>query len=189
MPRGLDPNKNIPLNIFLKQEIDQFQKILNIVRGMCNDIVMAIEGTIIMTEKLVAAINNLYDFRVPREWQFDPTGVEISWLTPSLGGWIKGLMDRHYQLNFWLTRCNTGRPPSFWLTGFYNPQGFLTAVLQEVTRMHAEQKWSLDMVEPKFTPEKEIIQGDDGRVERQLTQKPEGVFIHGLYLEGAQWSK
>ena len=56
-PRGLDPTKNIPLNIFLNQEIEQFQKILNIVRGMCNDIVAAIEGTIIMTEKLVAAIN------------------------------------------------------------------------------------------------------------------------------------
>lgn len=118
---------------------------------------MAIDGTIIMTEKLVAAINNLYDYRVPREWQFDPTGVEISWLTPSLGGWIKGLIDRHFQLNGWLTRSNQSRPPSFWLTGFYNPQGFLTAVLQEVTRMHSEQKWSLDQVEPKFTPEKDII--------------------------------
>jgi len=137
-PRGLDPTKNIPLNIFLKQEIEQFQKILNIVRGMCQDIVLAIDGSIIMTEKLVAAINQLYDFRVPREWQFDPTGVEISWLTPSLGGWMTGLINRHYQLNNWLTRSNQGRPPSFWLTGFYNPQGFLTAVLQEVTRMHAE---------------------------------------------------
>ena len=44
-------------------------------------------------------------------------------------------------------------------------------------------------MEAKFTPEKEIIQGDDGRVERQLQPKQEGVFIHGLYLEGAQWSK
>jgi len=188
-PRGLDPSKNIPLHIFLQQEIDQFSKILAIVRTMLTDIGYAIDGSIIMTEKLVAAIGQLYDFRVPREWQFDPTGVEISWLTPSLGGWIKGLVDRHYQLFNWLTRMNSGRPQSFWLTGFYNPQGFLTAVLQEVTRMHAEQKWSLDMVEPKFTPEKEIIQGDDGRVEKQLTPKPEGVFIHGLYLEGAQWSK
>ena len=56
-PKGLDPTKNIPLDIFLRQEIEQFQKILNIVRTICQDIVMAIDGTIIMTEKLVAAIN------------------------------------------------------------------------------------------------------------------------------------
>ena len=97
-----------------------------------------------MTEKLVAAIDRIYDVRVPREWQFDATGVEISWLTPSLGGWVKGLIDRHYQLSNWLNRINQARPPSFWLTGFYNPQGFLTAVLQEVTRQHSDQRWSLD---------------------------------------------
>lgn len=144
IPRNLNPEMNIPLNIFLRQEIEQFQKILNIVRGMLNDVIQAIDGSIIMTEKLVAAIDRIYDVRVPREWQFDATGVEISWLTPSLGGWVKGLIDRHYQLSNWLNRINQARPPSFWLTGFYNPQGFLTAVLQEVTRQHSDQKWSLD---------------------------------------------
>jgi dynein heavy chain len=91
----------------------------------------AIEGTIIMTPDLVEAINSIYDFRVPRKWCYDPTGAEISWLTPSLSGWIKGLLDRHYQLYNWISK---ERPLSFWLTGFFNPQGFLTAVRQEVTR-------------------------------------------------------
>jgi len=56
----------------------------------------AIEGTIIMTPDIVDAINAVFDFRVPRNWCFDPTGAEISWLTPSLAAWIKGLLDRHY---------------------------------------------------------------------------------------------
>jgi hypothetical protein len=60
-----------------------------------NDMVAAIEGTIIMTADLVDAINQVYDFRVPVKWQFQ-AGAEISWLTPSLGGWIKGLIDRHF---------------------------------------------------------------------------------------------
>jgi dynein heavy chain len=91
----------------------------------------AIEGTIIMTAEIVDSINAVYDFRVPKTWVFDPTGVEISWLTPSLMGWIKGLNDRHYQLSSWVFK---DRPPSFWLTGFFNPQGFLTSMKQEVTR-------------------------------------------------------
>lgn len=135
VPRGLDPTKNIPLSIFLRQEIEQFQVVLGIVRKTMNDMVAAIDGTIIMTAGLVEAINQVYDFRVPTTWQFQ-AGAEISWLTPSLGGWIKGLIDRYFQLNNWLTRGQ--RPISFWLTGFYNPQGFLTAAMQEVTRQHSE---------------------------------------------------
>ena len=123
---------NIPLNIFLRQEIEQFQVVLNIVRHSCTQIVEAIQGNIIMTQEIVESIGQIYDFRVPKKWCYDATGVEIAWLTPSLGGWIKGLGDRWYQLNNWVSRPT--RPSSYWLTGFYNPQGFLTAVLQEVTR-------------------------------------------------------
>ena len=150
------------------------------------DMVAAIDGTIIMTADLVNAINMIYDLRVPSKWQFQ-SGAEISWLTPSLGGWIKGLTDRHYQLDSWLTKGT--RPISFWLTGFYNPQGFLTAALQEVTRLHSEQKWSLDAVEPKTEVQKEIIVDESGRIEKTFTVPQEGVCIHGLYLEGAAWSK
>ena len=106
--------------------------------------VLAIEGSIIMTPDLVEAIDSVYDFRVPRPWCFDPTGAEIAWLCPSLTGWMKGLMDRHFQLNGWISK---ERPQSFWLTGFFNPQGFLTSMKQEVTRQRKAQQWSLDEVE------------------------------------------
>ena len=92
----------------------------------------AIDGTIIMTPEIVDAIEAMYQFRVPKKWVYDPTGAEISWLVPSLGGWLKSLKDRYFQLNNWYSSGQ--RPLSFWLTGFFNPQGFLTAVKQEVTR-------------------------------------------------------
>lgn len=129
----------------------------------------------------------IFDFRVPRRWQFDATNVEISWLTPSLGGWIKGLIDRHYQLSNWVSRTN--RPVSYWLTGFYNPQGFLTAVLQEVTRQHSAEKWSLDQVEIKAEVLKDMITNEDGRVEKTLPQRSQGVLIHGLFIQGGSWNK
>jgi len=189
-PKGLgEPGKNdtIPLNIFLGQELQRFQTILTIVRTTMLSMIDAIEGTIIMTPDIVESINAVYDYRVPTKWQYDPTGAEISWLTPSLAGWIKGLLDRHHQLNAWISK---ERPPSFWLTGFFNPQGFLTSMKQEVTRQRKAQAWSLDEVEYTTDVLKEVIPGDDGRIEGKAVSPPaEGVYVHGLYLEGAGWNR
>ena len=161
--------------------------VLTIVRTMMTSMIDAIDGTVIMTPELVEAITSIFDFRVPRQWCYDATGVEISWLTPSLSGWINGLIDRHHQLYNWISK---ERPPSFWLTGFFNPQGFLTAVKQEVTRQKKQLAWSLDEVEYTTDTLKEVIQGDDGRIEGKNINPPqEGVYIHGLFLEGAGWNK
>lgn len=185
-PKGLtETGKGIPLNVFLSQELQRFQMILTIVRNTMQSMIDAIEGTIIMTPDIVDAINAVFDFRVPRNWCYDPTGAEISWLIPSLSKWIQGLLDRHHQLNNWITK---DRPPSFWLTGFFNPQGFLTAMKQEVTRQKKAQQWSLDEVDYTTEVWKERIEGDNGRIEgKTINAPPEGALIHGLYLEGAGW--
>jgi len=158
-----------------------------IVRGTMVSMIDAIDGNISMTAEIVDQINAVFDFRVPRKWQYDPTGAEISWLTASLAGWIKGLLDRYHQLNNWISK---ERPPSFWMTGFFNPQGFLTSMKQEVTRQRKAQNWSLDEVIYSSEVLKDIIQGDDGRIEGKSVNPPsEGVYIHGLFLEGAGWNR
>jgi hypothetical protein len=70
-------------------------------------------------------------------------GDELSWLTPGLGVWYGGLLQRDSQFRNWL---QSGRPHSFWMAGFFNPQGFLTAVQQEITRAHKQENWALDSV-------------------------------------------
>ncbi|CAM9842278.1 unnamed protein product, partial [Ectocarpus sp. 8 AP-2014] len=103
----------------------------------------AIRGEVVVTEDLMSAINAVYDARVPRQWVFSYGGDEISWMSASLGLWFSSFTARNEQLATWLTG---GRPPCFWLTGFFNPQGFVTAVQQEVTRAHKADRWSLDGV-------------------------------------------
>lgn len=39
-----------PMNIFLRQEIDRMQRVITIIRSTLQDLQLAIEGTIIMSE-------------------------------------------------------------------------------------------------------------------------------------------
>ena len=89
-------------------------------------------------------------------------------------------MARDDQSRTWL---NSGRPPCYWLTGFFNPTGFLTAMKQEVTRKHKSDKWALDDVVYRT----EVTQLE--RVEQVRSQPPEGVYLHGMFLDGAAFDK
>ena len=58
-----------PLNIFLRQEIDRMQRVIATVRITLQDLKLAIDGTIIMSENLRDALDNIYDARVPSAWR------------------------------------------------------------------------------------------------------------------------
>jgi len=58
-----------PINIFLRQEIDRMQKVITAVRVTLSDLLLAIDGTIIMSENLRDALDNIYDARVPSLWR------------------------------------------------------------------------------------------------------------------------
>jgi dynein heavy chain len=58
-----------PLNIFLRQEIDRMQRVISIVRTTLSDLKLAIDGTIIMSENLRDALDNMFDARVPNTWK------------------------------------------------------------------------------------------------------------------------
>lgn len=135
--RKLAGGPTAPLNIHLRQECDRLNVILSLTSKTLKNLRLAIAGTVALSADLITALDSLYDGRIPPVW------LKKSWEAASLGTWFTGLLQRHAQLDKWLA---AGRPRAFWLTGFFNPQGFLTAVKQEVNRKHAADKWSLDDV-------------------------------------------
>uniref|UniRef100_A0AAY5K976 AAA+ ATPase domain-containing protein n=1 Tax=Esox lucius TaxID=8010 RepID=A0AAY5K976_ESOLU len=165
-----------PMNIFLRQELDRMQRIIGCVRSTLTDLKLAIDGTIIMSEDLRDALDSMYDARIPKLWQ------KISWDSATLGFWFTELLERNQQFHTWIS---SGRPHQFWLTGFFNPQGFLTAMRQETTRMNLAKGWALDTV---------VLHNDVTRMMREdITSPPPedmgGVYVYGLFLDGAGWDR
>jgi len=159
------------LVIFLKQEVQRMQRVITLVRNTLTDLMLAVEGTIIMSENLRETLDSIFDAVPPN------TFTKISWSSSSIGFWFTELIERNAQMRSWVY---DGRPVCFWMTGFFNPQGFLTAMRQEVTRMH--KGWALDTV----TLHNSVL-----KVGREDIFEPpkEGVYVYGLFLDGAAWDK
>jgi dynein heavy chain len=87
---------------------------------------------------------------------------------PSIYRRLKMLQDWYEQ----------GAPPTFWLSGFFFVQSFLTAGLQNYAR---KQKIPIDMVGYDF----EMMDIDHDKYKKAPS---EGVYVHGMFLEGCGWS-
>merc|ERR1712187_44304 len=119
-------------------------------------------------------VDSLFMARVPAAW------TKVSQLiAPNMGVWFLNILKRAEQFTTWL---RNGRPLCFWLTGFFNPTGFLTANRQEVCRKHNKDGWALDDV---------IDYSEVLRHEREEVRKApeEGVYRDGLFLDNAKWDK
>ena len=160
-----------PHNVVLWQEIERINVVIKLVRLTLKNLKLAVAGTIIMGADLVEALDNLYDARPPPRW------VAKSWHSPTSGLWFASFLARCELLRNWMDK---GKPGSFWLTGFFNPNGFLTATLQDVARKH--QGWALDEV----VMYSEVTKNDAKDVR---AGPEEGVYVHGLWIDGAGWDK
>lgn len=170
----------VPLNIFLFQEIQRLQNVIHKVRTMSVSLQQAIRGEVVMTDELQGALQSIYEAKAPTPWVFTVAGDEFSWILPTLGLWFSSLLARDKQDRTWL---ESRRPPSFWLTGFFNPQGMLTAMKQEVTRRHKADAWALDDV--VYHTDVTTMQDDH----HCKAPAPEGLYVHGLFLDGGAWNR
>lgn len=76
------------------------------------------------------------------------------------------------ELDVWTT--DFVLPATVWLAGFFNPQSFLTAIMQSMAR---KNEWPLD----KMCLTVDVTK----KYREEITAPPrEGSFVHGLFMEG-----
>uniref|UniRef100_A0A1B0CTB8 Dyneins heavy chain n=1 Tax=Lutzomyia longipalpis TaxID=7200 RepID=A0A1B0CTB8_LUTLO len=161
-----------PMAIFLRQEVNAMQSLLAVVRKNLRDLLLAIDGMIVMSPALQDSMDSLHNGMIPKVWE------RSSWpTTDKLGFWFANLLQRVEFLNSWIF---DGRPNLFWFGGLFNPNGFLTAIRQEGVKQHAD--WPLDTVKL----DNEVLTMMPADCKKAVR---EGVLMHGLVLEGAGWDR
>ena len=157
------------VNVFL-QEIERMQILTEEIKRSLAELDLGLKGDLQISEPMEKLMNSLADMGRPEGWE--------KYAFPSkriLGSWVADLLMRHKQLADWTG--DMGLPKSTWLSGLFNPQSFLTAVLQTTAR---KNDWPLD----KTVTQTEVTKKS---AEEISAASKEGAFIHGLFMEGARW--
>ncbi|XP_055012614.1 dynein axonemal heavy chain 2 [Boleophthalmus pectinirostris] len=158
-----------PLNVVLLQEIQRYNALLETITSSIVKLQKGIKGLVVMSPSLEETFNCIHDARVPPLWEKAYPSIK------PLAAWTRDLCQRVAQFASW---AETAVPPTlFWLSGFTFPNSFLTAVLQSAAR---QRNISVDSLSWDFS----VSTVKDSHL---LKPPEDGVYIRGLYLEGAGW--
>jgi dynein heavy chain len=163
------------MNTVVKQECLRYNKLLKEMDSSLKAFRKAIKGLIVMTFDLEMAGKSLFVNEVPELWsKKGPLSLK------PLSSWYLDIIARCAFFQGWYDLGKT--PPVHWISGIFFPQAFFTGAMQNFARKYGEeidllsysQKCMDDVLDPK----------------RELTEPPEdGVYIYGLFLEGARWDR
>ncbi|XP_069702004.1 dynein beta chain, ciliary-like [Periplaneta americana] len=159
-----------PYIIVAFQECERMNFLMAELKRSLKELELGLKGELTITEDMEALQSCLFLDQVPPNWTKRAYPSMLS-----LGPWFADLMLRLKELETWSSDFNL--PATIWLAGFFNPQSFLTAIMQSTAR---KNEWPLD----KMCLHCEVTK----KHKDDFTSAPrEGAYVHGLYMEGARW--
>nr|KAF6469270.1 dynein axonemal heavy chain 11 [Molossus molossus] len=152
------------------QECERMNLLLREIRGSLQQLELGLKGELTLSPSVEAHQSALGYDTVPDTWS------KLAYpSTYGLAQWFNDLLLRCRELDTWTQ--DLALPAVVWLSGLFNPQSFLTAVMQATARKHA---WPLD---------KMCLTVDVTKKTKEEYGHPprEGAYLHGLFMEGARW--
>ncbi|KAJ3051836.1 hypothetical protein HK097_007152 [Rhizophlyctis rosea] len=152
------------------QEADRMSMLTTEMRRSLKELQLGLKGDLTITENMELLMNSLFMNQVPVSWE------KLAY--PSLQGlaaWYGDLLLRIKEIENWVAEFQL--PSVVWLSGLFNPQSFLTAIMQTTAR---KSEWPLDRMVLTVDVTKKTREEFSGAPR-------EGAYIHGLFMEGARW--
>ncbi|KAJ8413761.1 hypothetical protein AAFF_G00082680 [Aldrovandia affinis] len=159
-----------PYIVVAFQECERMNVLTQEIKRSLKELSLGLKAKLTMTSEMENLQNSIFLDQVPESW------TKRAYLSISgLAAWFLDLLNRIKELEAWTTDFSL--PSAVWLAGFFNPQSFLTAIMQSMARRN---EWPLD---------KMSLQCDVTKKSREDFSSPprEGAYVHGLFMEGACW--
>jgi len=159
-----------PYTVVALQESDRMNTLTNLIKLTLKELDLGLKGELTITTAMEELSNALFMDEIPEAWNAKAYPSMLG-----LGAWFADLVQRIKELEQWTTDFNL--PNVVWLAGLFNPQSFITAVLQSMAR---KNEWPLDRM---------TLLVDVTKKNKDDFNSPprEGAYVHGLFMEGARW--
>ncbi|CAL6039825.1 Outer-arm_dynein beta [Hexamita inflata] len=161
-----------PFNSVCIQECTRMNILIQTMRQSLFELSLGLKGDLTMSDQMEKLMDALYLDGIPKSWE------KVAY--PSLKKltlWMTDLEQRIKQLSDWSSDLSL--PKCVWLSGLFNPQSFLRAVLQNTAR---QQKLPLDFMALQV----EILKKE---LADMTAPQRDGAAIYGLFMDGARWDK
>merc|ERR1711959_175538 len=153
------------------QEIGRMNVLLGEMQRSMAELQLGLAGSLNMSDSMETLLVCLRLGRIAPNWTKNAY--------PSLKAlalWFEDLLLRVEQLGRWSKTLET--PASVWITGLFNPMAYITAILQTTAR-------AKDLPLDQMDIWTDIL--EEMEPTNITTIAEDGMYIHGLYMEGACW--